>query len=468
MKKDKFLVLFTIIMIFLLSPIIQEYTGIINVKRLKGAVVEKPKPKLTFQNYKDGTFQKSTEDYINQHFGFRPCAIRLYNQYVWDFYKQSNVQEWQVAEGKEKWLYEPWFVEEYYQSYAYTIADDSTGAAKIFETEAKRIYQLQNILKDYGTYLFVCLIPGKEMIYPEYLPENTKYFKEKKITAYDFYKKKFDEIGVNYIDMAEWFKQLKGHTDYLLFPQKGTHWSNTAAVYAADSIFKYMEALGNMKLKDLEISKPFVAKVREPDDDLEALMNLMRPLKKIPHKYVKVKVKEPKAASMPKFVTIGDSFYWNIVNQIPMKEMFSSYPYWYYNSTIYFDDKHKSVHDVDVVDELLSSDFVMLSYCTVQQYKMSNGFAKNAVFRLCYDDEEVEAKRQGMRNAICNDTAWSKAIQQKAIDKGIAFEEALDNDIQWLFDNDLEKYFPAMADSVPTKRAANINEYIRHAKNKTL
>lgn len=455
MRKTK-VILFSLTALLLFISLIQKQFHVIHFKHLEGVVYEVGMPKLTFASFCDGSFQSQTERHLKQQFGFREPLIRFYNQYLWDFYGKTHAIPYQFVEGKDGWLYEPWFVEEYYQGRSYRVNVDSAEVLKRFEKEALRVYQLQHILDSYGVKMFVCLLPGKDMIYPEYLPENTKYFKKNQVKAYDFYSRKFKEMGINYIDMSEWFVQMKDTASFLLFPQKGTHWSNMAAVYVADSIFRYMEHLGGIEMNDLDISEPYVGKVKKPDDDLESLMNLIRPLEKIPHQYVDVKAKEVPNAVKPKMITIGDSFYWNILNQFETKDFFSSNPFWYYSSTIYFDEPNDSVKNVDVPEELLSADFVMFSYCTAQAYTLGDGLLDDAVFSFCYDEDEVEEIWNNLINSILTNKEWKADIERKAAEKHHTFDEELENNAKWFLFNRAERFYPALFDSIPVKRSVKL------------
>ncbi len=453
-------ILFAITAVFLFSSMVQKQFNIIPISPLKGVTQTVEMPKLTFESYVNGQFQSNLEKHLQQNFGFRPPLIRLYNQYLYDFYKKTFVSENQVVFGKEGWMYEPWFVEEYYQTRMYSYTLDSLDMINRLKAENKRIYQLQHILKEHDVDLFVCLIPGKDLIYPEYLPENTKYFKKKRVNAKDFYGQSMKEWGINHINMCEWFLQMKDTCGFMLFPQKGTHWSNIAAVYAADSIFRYMEDLKGINMNDLIISEKYIGKVVRPDNDLEKLMNLCRPLKKSPHHYVDVDVKTDRFAQKPKLITIGDSFHWNIVEQVPMKKIFSSSPYWYYNSTIYFDKRNKKVSETNIVEELLSSDFIMLSYCTAQQYEMSHGFTKNALLALCYDEEEIKAVKTSLTKHIYSNKKWYESIQDQAKEKNISVDDAIKENVDYLLDVHYEEYFPALKDSIPTKRSSKVKAYL--------
>ena len=136
----------------------------------------------------------------------------------------------------------------------------------------------------------------------------------------------------------------------------------------------------------------------------------------------------------PSLIVIGDSFFWNILYNFPIQELFSDFRYWYYFSTIYYDPDHDKVADIDLVDELLRTDYVMLSYCTVQLYDCGNGFINRALLELCYDPDEIQAVRDSLRRTNAGD----------------------DKTIDQLIDKNLEQYFPALAEPFPSKRSSKV------------
>ncbi len=377
--------LFSILAVLAFLPMVQEHLNWPRVKALAGVHEEVPFPQLTLASCRSGAYQRELENYLQYHYGYRPNTLRIYNQYLWDFYKKTYVK-YSIVEGKEGWLYEPWFVEDYYHGGTYSEHRDSLTLARDLNREALLIYHLQNVLEQHGITLFVCMAPGKDLVYSEYLPENDEPERAVEFVARDYYEERFNQLGVNHINMEQWFMQMKDTVDFLLFPQKGTHWSNIAAVYAADSIFHYLEEKQGIRMNQLVIGEPFVGPYKKPDYDLEELYNLYWPLKKLPQHYVDVSVSPVVGAVKPKLITVGDSFYWNICRQIPMDSLFAGYPYWYYNSTIYYDDNHKTTEELDLASEILSADAVMLIYSSVQLYKMSNGFCKKALIALGHEE----------------------------------------------------------------------------------
>lgn len=434
---NKRLLIITIVLFVVLF--VQSVFHPIDFKSLKGFYNPVEKPVLSYKTLVNGSYQRDFENYQQYHFGFREWAIRLYNQYLWSCYNKTN-NGW-IEIGKDDWLYESEFVQDHYESLMYKLFDgDAAKAEKQFEETAKNLRKLQEILAKHNTHIFVNMIPGKDVIYPEYLPENTKYFNPDGIHAYDFYKKKFDEFGVNYIDFVEVFKNDKGIVDYPLFAKTGTHWTNIAATHAFDSIMRYMEDLGGMNMLNVEIGPKHRGKVRQPDDDLEQLFNLMFPIKPNSFYYAETSIIPDETAMRPKLITIGDSFFWTISYNYNLGALFSECPYWYYNSTIYYDKDFNSTRDVNMIDELFNSDFIMLNYCTVQLYKLGNGFIENAL-TLLYDkdtdspvnDDIIEIERR-----IYSDSEWFNSVKEKAANNSISIEKQVALDARYVYNQQNE------------------------------
>ena len=454
-------ILFALTGVLLFASMLRNCFNLPRFRGLKGVVVEQAKPQLNFKSYSNGSFQTQTEQYLKQHFGYREPLIRLHNQYLWDFYGKTPVSEGQIVFGKDGWIYEPWVVRDYYQTLFFTHADNAEEMTRLLKGEAKRLYQLQHILEPYGKYLFVCMPPSKDMIYPEYLPENhdTRHEGEEKMSARFFVKDEYARLGVNFLDLGQDFLLMKDTADFMLFPTTGTHWSRYASLFAADTLIRYMEYLGDINMRNLVIGPRTLADAEDQDKDLENLLNLIRALPRPQYYYATATTDNDSTAVKPKMITIGDSFWWNIVQQLPMKEIFSAFPYWYYNSTIYYDKNHHSVDEVDLVDEILSTDFFNLFYSSTQLYRMNNDFTKKALIALCYDPEEIESINDDIEQSIRCDSKWMERLEERASTQGKTIDEVVSNERKWLVNKFPEKYFPALKDSIPTKRAKRVEAY---------
>ena len=395
-------ILFALTALLLFASAIQQQTGLCKFKELSGVVYSNPKPELTWNNFLDGGLQDSTEAYLQQSFGFREPLTRFYNQTEWALFRYSQVAEdKRIVITRDNWIFEPWNVEEYYQSLTYQFAKDSTELVEKLEDEAQRLLKVQQLLEPYNTRLFVALLPGKELVCAEHLPENPGYLKKKTLTAYEFYRTRFKELGVNHIDLGEWFVQMKDTVSYPLFPQTGTHWSNLAAIHSTDTLIRYMEHLSDTNMVNITIGDVY-QRTLKPDADLESLMNLIWPIQKAPNFLVPTCYDFDTTAWRPKLITVGDSFYWNILSYTPVWDVFEGVPYWYYFSTVYFDSEDlletRNINDLDVLQEVIDADFVMLAYSTVSLYKMSNGFSERLLKELEQKQNEIINRHETARH----------------------------------------------------------------------
>ena len=413
---------------------------------MEGVVVEEAKPEFTFRNCCNGSFQQQVEPYLKQHLGCREPLIRLYNQYLWDFYGKTPVTDVEVVFGKDGWMYEPWVVADYYQRQFRFYASDSAQMATLLTEEAHRLSQLQQALEPYGTHLFVCMAPAKDMICPEYLPENqdTRYDDQPKISARYFNEEIYTQLGVNHLNLEQWFLQIKDTADFMLFPKTGTHWTRYASLYAADTLIRYMEHLGEINIPNLVIGpKHLGKKAIDPDDDLESLLNLMRPLPKPKYYYAKASSDHDTTAVKPKVIVIGDSFWWNICLQLPLEEFFSSAPYWYYNSTVHYYEHFTSVDQLNLLEELTSADYIVLLYSATQQYHMNDGFTRKALEALGIltldSNAFIEREIQRTIANIMVSPQWMDMVREKAEKRGVSVEQALHDDAEWVVNNKIKE-----------------------------
>ena len=442
MKKNLHRTLFVSTLAILVLILIQTFTGFIPVKSLRGVSIETEKPKLTFEGYVDGSFQNNLENYCREHCGFREWLIRFYNQYLWSCFKETNNTT--VVFGKDGWLFEEVYVRDHYESLMYKYTDDTAKMRSMLETEALRLWKVQELLKEHNIHLFVCMDPAKDVIFPEYLPEVSTYTRPEGFRAYDYYQKRFEELGIHHIDYVAFFKTLKDSADYPLFYKKGTHWSNIASIHVFDSILRYMEVLGNQKLHDLEIGGKYTAKPSKPDNDLENLLNLLFPMKSDPYWYADVTVKEDPTAAKPTLLTIGDSYFWNFKFNIPLEQVFRNYPYWYYNYILYFDSADRSFSDLDLEEEMMRADYIMLNYGTAQLYDLGSRFLPKALLHLCYDKTAIDSAICQLTERLKRNPDYYTKAKDMAKQSGKSVEQVLYEDAHYMIHENPEKFFEAL------------------------
>lgn len=413
------LVLFTILMVLLFLPLLQAHVLHIPLKPLNGVTVEAEQPKFNLVSYRSGDYAKQEEAYVGEHFGFREPVIRLYNQYLWSCYRKTYAHD--VVAGKQGWLYTPESVSDYYGNELLRWQPSPEKARQHFDREIRYMNRVRTILKEYDVEMLAFIAPEKSFLYPEYLPKqeyNTSTF-----NASDYFLEKFEEAGFPCIDMTCWFRKMKDTVNYPLIPQTGAHWV-FPAVYAADSLFRFMGDLKGIELPHLKIGELHEGDNHGADNDLEKLLNLTLPIRKrqgySPIADVTV-VSGPNSVK-PKVLFIGNSFMWGIVNQVPMRDVFDEVEFWYYFSTAYTGDPlmpNGNVVDLNLLEKMLDFDYIVWFTTGNQLNKGTNGFANSAILTLGVDDsirrEYINTITDSLRRDAINRVSTDTILRQEAI-----------------------------------------------------
>ena len=271
--------------------------------------------------------------------------------------------------------------------------------------------RVRTILKENDVELLAFIAPEKSFLYPEYLPE--RKHDSTTFNASEYYLRRFEEIGFPCIDMTRWFGQMKDTVSYPLIPQTGAHWV-FPAVYAADSLFRFMGDLKSEELPKLKIGTLHESDNHGADNDLEKLLNLSLPIRKR-NGYsptAEVTVESGPNAVKPKVLFIGNSFMWGIANQVPMQEVFGDVEFWYYFSTAYTGQPLEPtghVVDYNLLEKMLDFDYIVWFTTGNQLNKGTNGFANTAILTLGVDDSTRKAYIDRIADTLkltsCTDTS---------------------------------------------------------------
>ena len=376
------IILFAILMVLLFLPMLQGHFHLIPLKPLNGVTLETEKPEFNLISYRSGDYAKQEEAYLGQHFGFREPVIRLYNQYLWSCYKKTYAHD--VMAGKKGWLYTPESVRDYYGTEMHRWQHSPEAARQRYDREVRYMNRVRDILKENDVELLAFFAPEKSFLYPEYLPDGEHDTTTFNACAYLWHR--LVETGFPCINMTPWFGQMKDTISYPLIPQTGAHWV-FPAVYAADSLFRFMGDLKGVELPKLKMGTLHESDNHGADNDLERLLNLTLPIRKR-HGYsptAEVTVKSDTNSVKPKVLFIGNSFMWGFTNQVPMREVFSNVEFWYYFSTAYTGDPLEPsglVIDYDMLEKMLDFDYIVWFTTGNQLNKGTMGFANTAILTL--------------------------------------------------------------------------------------
>lgn len=431
--------LFSVVMVLLFMPLAQKEFNFFKIKKLSGVTTTTEKPSLTLDNYKINKYQTELEKYVSENFGFREPTIRLYNQYLWDFYRKTYCKN--VVVGKDDWLFNERSVKDHYVGLDSDYVKGDEDIKVRFDKEVARLKRVQEMLKKHGTYLFVLILPAKDVIYPELLPENKIYFEEKGLRAIDYYPQAFAANGIDFLNVAEIFKNIKDSVDYQLFPKFGMHWSNIACAHVSDSIIRYMEHLSGKNFPNIHVGEKYNSEPRIPDNDMEELLNLSRKINRNSNFYADVTVIPDSTAVKPNLIVNGDSFFWNMTYTLPMDEIFNYHHYWYYFSKVYFDEKYKNTKEFDLLEQLYDADIVMISLSATQLYDINHGLISQAFIKLSLDDQETYNRCiNGIKERMRDDAKWLESLNEKAIKRHLTLDEVMTQDAIYVINQDPEKY----------------------------
>ena len=437
-------ILCALLMLTLFLPLVQQVFHPFRVGRLDGAAFKVEKPSLSMESYQNTTFQVQSEKYVAENFGFHEWVIRLYNQYLWMFRK---TYAFDVAIGKDKWLYPKKCVQDHYRQVSYETAPNNEALVLKFNKDIERLKKVQLLLEERGTKLFVLICPSKDILYPEHLPNTSHYVMGDGLRAIEYIPQAFAENGINFVDMCDWFQKIKDTVSYPLFPQRAMHWSDIACIHAADSVIRYMEQLTGKNMPNLIIGPMYPGETVYPDGDLEQSMNLMWDIRpRFQNYYAQVETDADSTAEKLNLLTIGDSFFKNWGYTLPMNDIFNSHPYYFYYSTVYFDPNHTKVSEVNLLEELDKADIVMLSYSATQLYEINRGFLSQALLLLsAKNPNNLDGILEVIKRDMESNEEWYQALKDKAIQQDKPLELVMDEDAHYVFDQSPEKYMMRVA-----------------------
>jgi len=421
--------LFVIILLLLFLPLIQQNLSIFSKSNLKGSYELTEKPRFSIENWLNNKFQSQSQLYLNDHFGFRPFFVRIYNQIHYSFYNIAKANG--VIVGKDNYLFE----ENYIKAH---LGLDFIGEKAIKEKVFK-LKKIQDTLATKGIELIVMLAPGKASFYPEYIPDS--YFENRNdSTNYKFYKKEIRANKIKLLDFNKWFIELKDTIHYKLFPKNGTHWSTYSQFLVTDSLIRYLNKITAPKrFPQLELDHVLISsKMRDQDQDIEDGMNLLFDIPDNEMAYPKIREVNCERREEPKLLTVADSYYKGIFKLAKESGAIKKSMFWFYNKQVFphADTIDLRVEDVDIQKEIESNDIILLLATDANLFKFAFGFIDN-VYDLYFtklEDRKSYKREQRILNyveEIRNDPIQNQKTREKSIRKGLSFEEELRNNAKY-------------------------------------
>ncbi len=426
------LILFLLLMAGLILPSVQQFTKIIDVGPLYGAIEKADKPSLSLKSWADEGFQSSTEKYLNQAFGFRNWFVRLHNQIAYSLFRETNAHS--VVIGKASYLYEENYIKTYYGR---DFIGDSLMAARI-----ARLKYLHDTLASLGKELIVVMAPGKADFYPGFIPDYLRGERYK--TNYEAFIEDAADAHLDIIDFNRWFIERKNSSPYPLYPKTGIHWSRYAMNLVIDSLIRYIGEKRNLDMPDAVIGPVHLSRrLLSPDRDIEDGMNLIFDIPNFPMAYADITFNDT-GKEKPSIMVISDSFFWGLYNKGFIDHAFDEGEFWFYNREIFSPmiTGSQMVSQVDLFKKLMQKDIVMLMTTDANLVKFPWGFDESAVFALKnlkdYNIMQLlrKEKIEGYIRAIKASPEWFEKVKAKAAKRNIPVDSMLRLDAAYMVDNE--------------------------------
>jgi hypothetical protein len=426
-------VLFLLALLLLCLPMLQSAYPVIKEKPLCGYYRLHDAPDLktfTWRNWFSGRFQEGYAAATEDHISFRNTLFRINNEA--DYRLFGTIHAEGFIEGKNGYLFEEDYILEYTGKYFI--------GKQTIDKKLGRLKWLQEQLKKTGTDLVFVLEPGKASFYPEYIPDHY-HPGRKTLSNLDYFIQRFGELNVNYIDLNRYFLLMKDTSRYPLFTKYGMHWSIYGACLAADTLARYIEKTQGVRLPEMKVASLTVSdSLRWTDRDIADMLNLVFPVSKTSAAYPVLSWPPGEAVDSPAVLTVGDSYYINIINDYA-RALGGRNDYWYYNSKLYphiIDSDNPVYVDKSSLAEKIRSYRVI--FITVSEINLHCGGWN-------FIDECYEALNPGFRdpwvyryeNNIRNGREWFRYMVLKAKSGHLTTEEMIRRDAEYMVSRDFDK-----------------------------
>lgn len=411
--------LFFLLLFALTLPALQGVFGWWPELSLNGAYESYSAPKWSQENWFKTQYQKEAERFVKQQFGGQAALVRWHNQYLYEFYRQSPNANLRL--GKNDY----WFEKVYTDAYQ---GLDYEGRAGVRE-KVEHLEVIQQELEKRGKTFVLLLAPSKALCMPEFLPDDIQ---KGDSTNYEVFLDESRGKGLNIIDVNAWFRAEKATTPYPLFPQNGTHWSVYGMYKVVDSLLHYIGDKSGHDLAEVVIDSLWTTQShQDPDNDIEWLLNLPKPL---PCEYLAYYTAHYNLTDKhrPKLLTIGDSFWGTFYYKAYLtQEAFAESIYWYYNNTVYPGQRDRQPEDIQ---KLFEAEVVVLEVTSAHLEGMGWGMLSEFKGVLTSSSPDIMAQEvQAIKDQIRANPDWYNSMIPKAEARGISVDSMIHIDALWTY-----------------------------------
>ena len=426
---------FVCIMAVLTAIVVQGFTGIVKTKPLSPYIdkLEVVKQDLTFEHYRDGSYQMYLAKNAWKKAGFREFFSRCYNQVAFTFFgKTANPN---VKKGSHNELYLTGNLDDITGK----LLTDRYGSIENAKADAqknvKETLALIDTLRQHGTEFLFVFCPTKTAVYPEYMPkpykDNISDFR-----LADYYIQLFKENDIPHIDFYNYFISLKDSAPYPLYTKTGCHWAESTIPMVADSILRKIEAMTAYQLPSINYVDPNLSShYSGHDSELETHIDLLFPMRNPELPRPVITLADTIGKDHPSLLVVGDGYFAPLLESCFI-EAFDSWDYWMYNNLSNSSrpaNKWKYLDQMfNTAETLEQADIVIALYTSNYLLNYMNGFTHTAQELLQKGATGEQEALEIIMRRIKDNPEWMQAIEQQAQERGISVEANLLKNAQYI------------------------------------
>lgn len=428
-KLKKYCFIFVLVLLFL--PIAQSFFNFHQRKPLEGLSPMTNFPTFRYQDWMSGRYQDLAEKYIRDNFGYRNKLLRIINSIDYSLFNTSNSKG--IVIGKDGHLFFNYNIERYLgiQKKDKAVIDSlfaltDTVSRKLKEREIEFVY---------------VIAPSNAFYYSDKFPP--QYDKvTKRQNDYDDFIENLEKYNIQYIDFNKWFLDIKDTVSIDLFPKHGTHYSIFSSIWVADSLLRYMGEVKEINTPEIIYSKTVIDTMHPAEHDLENLMNLMHSLENEKMIYYDLDF-DVEGKTKPKVLTVGDSFYWNILNNLIPLNCFENVTFWFYNDKVYPESFTRDLNPEQInLDSLFNDlDFIFIFASSTLLYHYDYDGFLNRINnylddKISFQNHSYQERVNFYIDAIHHNKEWYNSIRDKARSMNVLIDEQILIEAQWMAEQD--------------------------------
>lgn len=310
-------------LIFILLPSFQILTGFLPKTSIHGVAIPDKRPALSLKGLKSEKYQKKLTDYLMRGSSLWPWMVKMNNQLFYSFFNQISAhQNGSIICANDGSFFQPMYLTSFNREKPYN--EEKLGG---IPAEVKT---LQDILIAKGIPLVVLISPNRIALEPDLVPASridpTRLTRQ---NSYDVLPERFKSLGVNFIDMYDYFlKQSKP-----VFLPTASHWNEVGSCLAVNSVTAKINSIKGKNIAQINCEDyEMIFPPSDADLDLLEIGNLLFPERTmIPGPKVKYKsVEEAERTGKPRILLIGTSFLFAIQKHLEKSAIVSEAPLLFY------------------------------------------------------------------------------------------------------------------------------------------